>query len=112
MQTEIAALGGPLQAVALLLLLSVLYDRYVTPMPTSARPTIETWWWGVYVMAAPLLFGGVTSSAVHPLLWLFATRFAVEVLVMAKDNWFIAVGGRSTSDQLPPRLLGHPVVPD
>lgn len=116
MNSDLAALGGPLQAVALFLLLSVLYDRYITPIPSSPRPTIETWWWGVYVLVAPLVFGGgpslgAPSSAVHPLLLLFATRFAVEVLVLAKDNWFFAVGGLSTADQLRPRLLGNPVVP-
>lgn len=110
MQSEVTTLGAPLQAVALFLLLSVLYDRYLSPVP-SAHPTIETWWWGVYVLAAPLVFGGVSPAAVHPLLTLFATRFAIEVLVVANEHWFFAVGGRGAT-QAPPIPFGLPVLPD
>lgn len=106
-------LGAPLQAVALLLLLSVLYELYVTPVATT-HP-VETWWWGVYVLAAPLLFGGVRPAAVHPLLSLFATRFAIEILSVAKGHWTVAVGrgGRAISQpSAVPMSFGLPVLPD
>lgn len=113
MHTETASLGGPLQAMALFLFLSVIYDRYVTPMASTTRPTsIETWWWGVYVLAAPLVFGGVTSSPLHPLVLLFATRLVVEMLLMAKGNWFVAVSGRTRCSRPPPIPIGLPVLPD
>lgn len=105
-------LGAPLQAVTLFLVLSVLYDRYVTPLPAS-HPTVETWWWVVYVLAAPLVFGGVSPVAVHPLLTLFATRFAVEVLTLAQGHWTVAMGVRACPrPAATPIRLGLPLLPD
>lgn len=101
-----AELGTPLQAVALLLFLAVMYEMYITPV-TATHP-VETWWWGVYVMAAPLLFGGGKPAAVHPLFGLFATRFAIEVLSVATTHWTVAVSGAANAHAatLPPAGAG------
>lgn len=98
--------GAPLQAVALLLLCSVVYDRYISPKRLS--PTVETWWWAVYVMSAPLLFGGVSSY--YPLFGLFCTRFVVEVLALSRSHWAVAVSGGVSGAK--PIKFGLPVLPD
>lgn len=83
------ARGAPLQNVMLLLLASVLYERYLRP---QGRATVETPWWAVYVLSAPLLFGDVRPiAAVPPLVGLFCTRFVVEALSGASDHWAVAV---------------------
>lgn len=93
--------ASTLQEVALLLLCSVAYDTFI-----SRRGTIETWWWGVYVAAAPLLFGDFT---IHPVLGLFCTRFVIEALTMARGHWAIAVASGGAGDL---RVRGLPVIPD
>lgn len=83
--------GGPLQAVLLLLLTSVLYECIVRA-PSSGRRTLETWWWGVYILSAPLLFGDVRPGGfLPPLIGLFFTRFVVETLELAAGHWAVAV---------------------
>lgn len=64
----------------------------------------------MYVMSAPLLFGGV-KHVVHPLLGLFCTRFVVEVLSMARGHWAVAVS-RGSGRAIEPVRVGIPLLPD
>lgn len=71
----------------------MLYERYVRRRPSSLAPrTVETWWWAVYILSAPLLFDNVRLAAsVPPLIGLFFTRFVVETLDDAAAHWTVAV---------------------
>lgn len=109
--------GTPLQAVALLLLLSILYDRLIAPHTTTRlHPSMETWWWAVYVASAPLLFGG---PSVYPMLGLFCTRFVVEILTITCTHWAVALGSSSRTQQpiladneRETQRMGIPLLPD
>lgn len=103
-----AGRGAPLQAVLQLLLASVLYERFVR----RRGPFVETPWVAVYVLAAPLLFGG---SNIPPLLGLFCTRFVIEALSGASEHWAVAVstpGRDRRSGTIAAAELYQPLLPD
>lgn len=103
-----AGRGGPLQAVLQLLFASILYERFVR----RRAPFVETPWVAVYVLAAPLLFGG---SNLPPLLGLFCTRFVVEALSGANEHWAVAVstpGRDRRSGVVATAELYQPLLPD
>lgn len=99
--------GGAVVAVLRLLLFAELYERFVSP---ERRESIETPWWAVYVIAAPLLFG--PDPGVAPVALLFCTRFVVECLRErpASADWLFALLARATPRAPPPSAALAPLL--
>ncbi len=92
--------GTVVVAVIRLLLAAELYERYISPVSRAGR---ESWWWIVYVLAAPLIFLP-DSTGVLPLAGLFCTRFVVECLRQRNVDWLFS----STASTPARRATVHP----
>lgn len=81
--------GTAVVAVIRLLIAAELYERYISPVSREGR---ESWWWIVYVLAAPLIFLPDSTGAmgVLPLAGLFCTRFVVECLRQRQVDWLFS----------------------
>lgn len=105
-----ASRGVPLLGVLQLVISAELYERYVSP---ARRSTIETWWWAVYVAAAPLLFSGDSVYAnVAPMAGLFCTRFVVECLRQGNAHWLLTLLARPKKFTTPVATPIAPLLPD
>lgn len=106
--------GLPLRNVLLLLSLSLLYEAALPP----PRATLESPWWFVYILSAPLLFADVSQALALPsLLGLFATRFLFEALSGASAHWTVALSAAPSRPHtpVPPRTTldrFQPLLPD
>lgn len=105
---EVGTTACALHGIALLLIGSIIYDRYISSLilPDRGRG-IESGWWAIYVLGAPLVFGG-KGNPFPPVLGLFVTRLVFEILTAASGHWLLAVTSGVCAGTT--RIDGRPVL--
>ena len=88
--TPLSSSPTSLLTIAMLLTTEIIYFRLYKIL-TAQRDSIQSLWWAVYVLTAPLLFSSIASLQIALVAVLFITRFVVDCLRVVQGHWVVQV---------------------